>query len=76
MTFCGPTAIAIHDNGQMAQRVCMVAQTQRFATARSLSPAMREKDFVSWSTLDLQNLQFLGFPDFLHLIDETVGELL
>src|SRR5260370_11425354 len=26
--------------------------------------------------LDLQNLQFLGFPDFIHLIDEAVGELL
>ena len=54
----------------------VMAQRQRVATAHSLSRVMREKDFVSWSMLDLQNLLFLGFPDLIHLVDETVGELL
>ena len=49
---------------------------RRIATAHSLSLAMREKGFEPWSKLDLQNLQFLGFSDFIHLIDVTVGELL
>ena len=48
----------------------------QIATAHSLSLVMREKDFEPWSRLDLQNLQFLGFSDFVHLIDVTVGELL
>lgn len=53
-----------------------IAQTRWFATAHSLSLVTREKDFVSWPTLDLQYLQFLGFTDLIHLIGETVGELL
>src|SRR5205823_14579795 len=34
------------------------------------------KRFCILANLDLQNLQFLGFSDFVHLFDETVGELL
>ncbi len=49
---------------------------RRIASAHSLSLAMREKGFEPWSKLDLQNLQLLGFSDFVHLIDVTVGELL
>ncbi len=46
------------------------------ATASSLSLLRRERDFVFWSRLDLQNLQFLSFPNLLHFVNEAVGELL
>ena len=34
------------------------------------------KKFCILAKLDLQNLQFLGLADLLHLIDVAVGELL
>ncbi len=46
------------------------------ATAQSLSLSKRERDFVSWSRLDLQNFQFLSFSNLLHFVNEAVGELL
>ena len=53
-----------------------LAQTRWFAAARSFFLVKRIKGLVSWPKLDLQNLQFLGFSDFVHLVDEAVGELL
>src|SRR5260370_546337 len=35
-----------------------------------------EKSPCSLAKLDLQNLQFLGFADLVHLVDEAIGELL
>ncbi len=48
----------------------------RIATAQSLSLVTREKGFEFWPMLDLQDLQFLSLANLVHLIDETVGELL
>src|SRR5258707_2732873 len=39
-------------------------------------PCNEEKSPCSLVTLDLQNLLFLGAADLVHLIDETIGELL
>ena len=45
----------------------------QIVTASSLSLLWREKDVVSWSSLDLQNLQFLRFADLLHIVSEAIG---
>ncbi len=35
-----------------------------------------ETRFCVLVNLDLQNFQLLGFSDFLHLVDEAIGEFL
>jgi len=70
-----PASIAIHNDGKVAYGTCYLLRGDRFRLHMPFSLRGKKVLYLGQG-LDLQNFVFLGFTDFVHLIDVLVSELL